>query len=144
MKIPAGVKDGATIRLAGKGDPGRNGGPPGDLIVRVHVAAHELFGRKGNDLTITVPLTYTEAALGTKVDVPTLEGSVTLRIPAGTQSGKTFRVRGKGVKPARGSAGDLLVRVEVLIPKRMSRNEKKLLEQLQTYEPEDVRAHLKT
>ncbi len=142
VKIPAGIRDGATIRLAGKGNPGRGGAPAGDLIVQLHVASHPLFGRKGNDLTITVPITYTEAALGCKVDVPTLEGTVTLKIPAGTQSGRTFRVRGKGVQPARGRAGDLLVRIEVLVPKRVSRDEKRLLEQLQTYEPEDIRAHL--
>jgi molecular chaperone DnaJ len=142
VKIPAGIRDGATIRLAGKGSPGRGGGPAGDLIVQVHVAGHSLFGRKGNDLTLTVPITYTEAALGTKVEVPTLDGHVTLRVPAGTQSGRTFRVRGKGVQPAKGRVGDLLVRIEVLIPKRVSRDEKKLLEQLQTYEPEDIRAHL--
>jgi molecular chaperone DnaJ len=142
VKIPAGIRDGATIRLSGKGSPGPGGGPPGDLIVQVHVAAHPLFGRKGNDLTLTVPITYTEAALGTKVEVPTLDDHVTLRIPGGTQSGRTFRVRGKGVLPAKGRAGDLLVRIEVLVPKRVSRDEKKLLEQLQTYEPEDIRSHL--
>jgi molecular chaperone DnaJ len=142
VKIPAGIRDGATIRLQGKGSPGRGGGPAGDLIVQVHVASHPLFGRKANDLTLTVPITYTEATLGTKVEVPTLDGTVTLRIPAGTQSGKTFRVRGRGVQPAKGRAGDLLVRIEVLVPKRVSRDEKKLLEQLQTYEPEDIRAHL--
>jgi molecular chaperone DnaJ len=143
VRIPAGVKDGSTIRLGGKGGPGSNGGPAGDLLVTVHVAKHPLFKRKGNDLTITVPLTFTEAALGTKVEVPTLDGHVTLKIPSGTASGKTFRVRGRGVAPERGRSGDLLVRVEVVVPRRLSRDEKKLLEQLATYEDEDVRAHLK-
>ncbi len=143
VRIPAGVKDGATIRLPGKGGPGAQGGPPGDLLVTVHVASHPIFKRKGNDLTVTVPVTYTEAALGTKIEVPTLDGSVTLKVPSGTASGKTFRVRGRGVDPERGKAGDLLVRVEVVVPRRVSRDEKKLLEQLATYEDEDVRAHLK-
>ncbi len=143
VRIPPGVKDGSTIRLRGKGAPGRNGGPAGDLLLTVDVASHPLFRRKGNDLTITVPLTYTEAALGTKVEVPTLDGPVTLKIPAGTPTGKTFRVRDKGVHPDRGRSGDLLVRVEVVVPRRVSRDEKKLLEQLATYEDEDVRAHLR-
>ncbi len=144
VKIPAGVKDGATIRLRGKGAPGRNGGPPGDLLVHVRVGRHPLFTRRGNDLLITVPVTFTEAALGTKVEVPTLDGkTVTLKIPAGTSSGKTFRVRGRGVHPAKGKPGDLLVKVEVVVPRKLSREEKKLLEQLATYETSDVRAHLK-
>ncbi len=144
VKIPAGVKDGATIRLRGKGAPGRNGGPPGDLLVHVRVGTHPLFGRKGNNLTITVPITFTEAALGTKVEVPTLDGKpVTLKIPAGTPSGKTFRVRGRGVHPAKGKPGDLLVKVEVVVPRKLSKDEKKLLEQLATYETADVRSHLK-
>lgn len=144
VKIPAGVKDGATIRLRGKGAPGANGAPAGDLLVTVHVARHELFGRSGNDLTVTVPITYSEAALGTKVDVPTLNGSVTLRIPSGTQPGKTFRVRGRGVQPAKGRPGDLLVRVEVAVPTRLTRDEKKLLEQLSELDSSELRAHLRT
>lgn len=143
VKVPAGVKDKAVVRVKGKGAPGRDGAPAGDLLVTVHVARHDLFTRKGNDLVITVPVTYPEAALGTKIEVPTLDGPVTLRIPAGTPSGKTFRVSGRGVRPDRGKAGDLLVRVEVAVPARVSRDEKKLLEQLAELEHEDVRAHLK-
>ena len=143
VKVPTGVKDGSVVRLKGKGAPGRDGAPAGDLLVTVHVARHELYSRKGNDLLLTVPVTFTEAALGTKIEVPTLEDPVTLRIPAGTPSGKTFRVSGRGVRPDRGKTGDLLVRVEVVVPKRLSRDEKKLLEQLATYENENVRAHLK-
>lgn len=142
VKIPAGVKDGATIRLPGKGTPGSGGGPAGDLLVNVHVTPHPIFGRKGNDLLITVPVTYAEATLGTKLTVPTLDGQVTLKIPAGTQNGRTFRVRGKGVSPERGKTGDLLVKVEVVIPKRVSKDEKKLLEQLATYDDESIRSHL--
>ncbi|MGY1822449.1 molecular chaperone DnaJ [Geodermatophilus sp. SYSU D00079] len=119
VRIPAGVKDGQRIRLAGKGAPGRRGGPAGDLYVVVHVSEHELFGRKGNDLTLTVPITYAEAALGTTLTVPTLDGNVSLKVPAGTASGQTLRVRGRGV-PGKGRAGDLLVTVEVAVPKRLS------------------------
>jgi molecular chaperone DnaJ len=119
VRIPAGVKDGQRIRLPGKGAPGRRGGPAGDLFVVVHVSGHELFGRKGNDLTLTVPITFAEAALGTTLTVPTLDGSVSLKVPAGTASGQTLRVRGRGV-PGKGRAGDLLVTVEVAVPKRLS------------------------
>jgi molecular chaperone DnaJ len=143
VKIPAGIKDGATIRLAGKGGPGRNGGPPGDLLVTVSVEPHRLFARRGNDLTLTVPVTFSEATLGTKVDVPTMDGQVTLKIPAGTTSGKTFRVRGKGVPTGRGKPGDLLVKTEIVVPSKPDRDVKRLIEQLGTHDPEDVRAHLR-
>ncbi|MGY1726087.1 molecular chaperone DnaJ [Geodermatophilus sp. SYSU D01062] len=119
VRIPAGVKDGQRIRLAGKGAPGRRGGPAGDLFVVVHVSEHELFGRKGDDVTITVPVTFPEAVLGTTLTVPTLDGNVTLKVPAGTASGRTLRVRGRGV-PGRGRTGDLLVTVEVAVPQRLS------------------------
>jgi molecular chaperone DnaJ len=129
VKVPAGVKDGARIRLAGKGESGSAGGQPGDLFVRVHVRGHDLFGRNGNDLTIDVPVTFSEAALGAHVQVPTLQGSVTLKVPAGTPSGKTFRVRGKGA-PTTGGHGDLLATVIVDVPRKLSKEQKKLVEQL--------------
>ncbi|GAB3305518.1 molecular chaperone DnaJ [Geodermatophilus aquaeductus] len=119
VRIPAGVKDGQRIRLAGKGAPGRRGGPAGDLFVVVHVSDHDLFSRKGDDLTLTVPITFPEAVLGTTLTVPTLDGNVTLKVPAGTASGRTLRVRGRGV-PGRGRNGDLLVTVEVAVPQRLS------------------------
>ncbi|SFQ00815.1 molecular chaperone DnaJ [Geodermatophilus dictyosporus] len=119
VRIPAGVKDGQRIRLAGKGAPGRRGGPAGDLFVVVHVSDHDLFGRKGDDLTLTVPVTFPEAVLGTTLTVPTLDGNVTLKVPAGTASGRTLRVRGRGV-PGRGRSGDLLVTIEVAVPQRLS------------------------
>ncbi len=120
-RIPAGVKDGQRIRLRGKGAPGERGGPPGDLYVTVHVARHELFGRKGDNLTLTVPVSFDEAALGAEIKVPTLDGApVTVKIPAGTPNGRTFRVRGRGVvrRDGRGAGqkGDLLVTVEVHVP----------------------------
>ena len=130
VRIPAGVGDGQRIRLRGRGGPGRNGGPAGDLYVTVRVASHPLFGRRGNDLTVTVPITFPEAALGADVAVPTLEGdSVKVRIPAGTRSGRTFRVRGKGVA-ARRKTGDLLVTVEVAVPQKLSAEERRAVEAL--------------
>ncbi|HJR92185.1 MAG TPA: molecular chaperone DnaJ [Acidimicrobiia bacterium] len=142
VRIPAGVKDGSTIRLAGKGGPGRNGGPAGDLLVKVHVTPHPVFGRAGNDLTVTVPISFSEAALGTKLSVPTMNGAVRVKIPPGTKSGKVFRVRGKGVNAERGRAGDLLARVEIQVPGRLSKDEKRLLEQLASYDTDEMRAHL--
>ena len=143
LRVPAGVKDGATLRLRGKGAAGTAGGPPGDLLVRVRVAPSKTFVRKGNDLTLTVPITYSEAALGTKIDVPTLNGGVKVKIPSGTDSGKTFRVSGKGIKPERGRPGDLLVTVQVAVPKKISKEEKRLIEELAEHETDDVRAHLR-
>lgn len=128
VRIPAGVKDSQRIRLKGRGTPGAHGGPPGDLFVVVHVTADKRFGRKDNNLTITVPITFPEAALGAEISVPTLSKPVTLKVPAGTKSGRTFRVRGYGVKPAKGSAGDLLVTVEIVVPSKLSAAEKKAAE----------------
>jgi molecular chaperone DnaJ len=143
LKVPAGVKDGATLRLRDKGAPGSFGGPPGDLLVRIRVASSAKFGRKDNDLTLKVPITYTEAALGAKIDVPTLNGEVKVKIPPGTPSGKIFRVRGKGIEPERGRQGDLLVTVEVAVPQKVNKDEKRLLEELAEHETEDIRSHLR-
>lgn len=130
VRVPAGVEDGQRIRLAGRGEPGRAGAPAGDLLVLVHVAAHEQFGRRGRDLTLTMPITYPEAVLGTELEVAVLTGSsLTLRVPAGTRSGRTFRVRGRGIDTRQG-AGDLLVTVEILVPTNPSARERKLLEDL--------------
>jgi molecular chaperone DnaJ len=143
LRVPAGVDEGQRIRLKGRGGPGRNGGPPGDLYVIVRVSSHPLFGRKGKDLTLAVPITYPEAALGADITVPTLSGPpVTLRVPAGTRSGRTFRVKGKGV-PATKGAGDLLVSVEVAVPSKLSGAERKAVEALQAASNgESPRAHL--
>src|SRR5579875_411196 len=116
VRIPAGVEDGQRIRLKSRGVPGRNGGPAGDLYVVVHVGRHPVFGRRGRDLTVTVPVTYPEAALGAAVSVPTLDGPVTLKVPAGSRSGRTLRVRGRGVRTARG-AGDLLATLDIVVPR---------------------------
>ena len=141
VKIPAGVKDGARIRLAGRGEPGPTGGAPGDLYVRLKVERHPIFGRKGDDLTVELPITYPEAALGAQVPVPTLNGPVTLKVPAGTPSGKTFRVKGKGA-PRKGGHGDLLVTTRVDVPGKLSREEKDLLKQLNEARKGSPRASL--
>ena len=141
VKVPAGVKDGARIRLAGRGEPGPAGGQPGDLYVRVRVQRHPIFGRSGNDLVLDLPLTYAEAALGSNVKVPTLNGPVTMKVPAGTQNGRTFRLKGKGV-PRRGGHGDLLVTVHVEVPRKLSKREKELLKQLRDAEDESPRRRL--
>jgi molecular chaperone DnaJ len=121
VRIPAGVEDGQRLRLKGKGGAGENGGAAGDLFVLVNVKAHALFGRKGDNLTVTVPVTYSEAALGADIEVPTLGGQrVKLRIPAGTPNGRTFRVRGRGVPKKNGEKADLLVSVEVQVPSAMN------------------------
>ena len=121
VRIPAGVADGQQIRLKGQGEPGRGGAPAGDLYVKVHVTPHRLFGRSersSDDLTLTVPVTFPELAFGTTLTVPTLDSTVTLRIPPGTASGRTFRVRGRGVQ-RKGKTGDLLVTVEVAVPNKL-------------------------
>jgi molecular chaperone DnaJ len=119
VRVPAGVADGQQVRLKGQGEPGRGGAPAGDLYVKVHVNPHRLFGRSErnpDDLTLTVPVTYPELVLGSTLTVPTLDSTVSLRIPAGTTSGRTFRVRGRGVQRKGGKTGDLLVTVEVAVP----------------------------
>jgi molecular chaperone DnaJ len=141
VRIPPGVKDGARIRVKGRGEPGPQGSPPGDLYVVVHVAPHPLFGRKGSDLTLDLPVSYPEAALGANVRVPTLNGPVTLKVPSGTQPGRTFRIRGKGA-PKKGGRGDMLVTVNVPVPKRVSREEKDLLKRLREAEGESPRKRL--
>jgi molecular chaperone DnaJ len=129
VRIPPGVDDDQRIRLAGQGEPGTGGGNAGDLYVRVHVTPHAVFGRSGNDLTLKVPVTFTELALGTTLEVPTLEGKVALRVPAGTASGRVLRVRGKGIVRRDGQAGDLLVTLQVAVPSNMDDKAKAALEQ---------------
>jgi molecular chaperone DnaJ len=144
VRIPAGVDDGQRIRLAGRGGPGRNGGPNGDLYVVVRVADHPLFGRRGRNLTLTAPITFPEAALGSDITVPTLDGErVTLRVPPGTRTGRTFRVKGRGV-PSNGKSGpgDLLVTVEVAVPSKLSGAQRKAVEALAEASSESPRAHL--
>jgi molecular chaperone DnaJ len=141
VKAPAGVRNGAKIRLAGKGEPGLAGGSAGDLFVKVAVEPHVVFGRRGDDLTVDLPISYPEAALGANVEVPTLNGPVTLKVPAGTPSGKTFRMKGRGA-PRKGGHGDLLAKVRVDVPEKVSREEKELLRRLREVSKESPRKRL--
>ena len=142
VKIPAGVKNGARIKLAGRGEPGPAGGKAGDLYVRVSVAQHDLFGRKGDNLTLSLPVTFPEVALGANVQVPTLNGPVTLKVPAGTPNGKTFRIKGRGAPRAKGGNGDLLVTTQVEVPGRLSKEQKDLLRRLQEHQKDSPRKPL--
>ncbi|HEX3424514.1 MAG TPA: DnaJ C-terminal domain-containing protein [Acidimicrobiales bacterium] len=128
VRVPAGVDDGQRIRLPAKGGPGSNGGPPGDLYAVVKVAPHPLFGRRGADLTLDTAISWPDAVLGTEVDVPTLDGStVRVRVPAGTPAGRTLRVRGHGVKTAKGS-GDLLVRTQITVPDQVTDEQRRAVQ----------------
>ena len=131
VKIPAGVKDGTQIRLKGKGEVGLNGGPPGDLIVTTRVARSPIYERRGSDLVVDVPLGYSTLALGGDVEVPTPDGPVSLKIPAGTEPGKLLRIRGRGAPKLKGGGkGDVLARVRMDVPKRVNKRERELLEEL--------------
>lgn len=142
VRIPAGVADGQRIRLKGRGDPGRNGGPPGDLHVTCRVEPHPVFRMDGRNLRLTLPVTFAEVALGADVEVPTLDGGpVRLRLPAGTRTGRTFRVKGRGVATAKGT-GDLLVTVEVAVPTSLSDEERAAVEALADAATESPRDHL--
>jgi molecular chaperone DnaJ len=132
VKIPAGIDDGMRIRSSGNGEPGVNGGPPGDLYVEIHIAKHAVFERDGDDLHCEVPISMVTAALGGKVELPTLQGRAEIELPEGTQSGKTFRLRGKGIKGIRSSyPGDLYARVAVETPVRLTDKQKALLRELE-------------
>ena len=142
-RIPAGVKDGARIRLKGKGEPGRNGAPPGDLIVNVSVTPHELFERRGSDLHLRVPVTFAEAALGTRITIPTPDGPVTLKVPPGSEPGRMLRVRGRGAPKSGGKRGDLIVTLDLKVPQKLTRTQRKMVEDFgATEDPEDLRAHM--
>ncbi|MGP8162290.1 MAG: molecular chaperone DnaJ [Acidimicrobiales bacterium] len=141
VRVPAGVEDGKRIRVKGRGEPGRDGGPAGDLFVTLHVTPHPLFGRRGHDLTLSVPVTYPEAALGATITVPSLGRPVTLKIPPGTKTGQVLRVRGKGLQHG-SQAGDLLVTVELVVPAKLSDPERKAIEALAQAAPTSPRAHL--
>ena len=141
VKVPAGIKDGQLLRLAGRGGPGERGGPSGDLLVRITVEAHPVFTRDGDDLRVTVPVTFVEAALGADVVVPTLDGTVTLRVPPGSSSGTTLRVRGRGVQRGQ-KKGDLLVTLEVAVPDAVPEAAVEALRAFEQAVPQDPRADL--
>jgi molecular chaperone DnaJ len=142
-RIPPGVRDGQKIRLRGKGRPGAGGGPAGDLVVTVHVTPHPVFSADGTNLRVTVPVTFAEAALGATVEVPTLDGAtVRVKVPAGTPSGRTLRVKGRGVRTAK-ATGDLLVTVQVVVPQKLSKTAREAVEAFAAEtDGHDVRADL--
>lgn len=144
VNVPAGANDGGKLRFKGKGEPGVNGGPNGDLYVVTHIKPHKYFSRDGADVVIDLPVSIAEAALGTSINVPTPEGQkVKLKIPAGTQSGKTFRIGGKGAPKLRGGgSGDLKVKVNVVVPHNLSEAQKAALETFSAESHEDLRAHM--
>jgi molecular chaperone DnaJ len=143
VKIPAGVYDGAKVRAAGQGGPGAQGGPSGDLILVVRMRPHALFERKEDDLYVDLPVSFAEAALGAEVQVPTVTGKVTARVPPGVQSGQTLRLAGLGVPHLKGGgAGDLYVRIKVAVPKNLTPRERELIEELKSLRAENPRARI--
>ncbi len=143
VRIPPGVDDGFRMRVPRKGDAGFRGGPPGDLFLVIAVRSHEFFSRQGNDILCTVPVTVTEAALGTKIEVPTIDGKTLLRIPPGTQSGQKFRLRGKGAPSLRGEGtGNQIVEVRVVVPRVGDERSKEILRELARLNPENPRINL--
>jgi molecular chaperone DnaJ len=140
VKVPPGAKSGTRIRVKGKGELGTGGGPPGDLWVRVEVEPSSLYERRGADLLLEVPVTYPEAALGATVEIPTPDGPVALKVPAGTESGKLLRVKGRGAPKLKGGGrGDLLARVKVTVPGKLTKAEKEALEAFQKVSREEPR-----
>ena len=145
VKIPAGVHEGQGIRVTGEGEPGRLGGPRGDLYCYVRVKAHPFMMRDGSNLVVTVPLSFTQMALGGTIDVPTLENTRQLKIPAGSQHGNVMRIRGEGLPDIRGGRkGDLLVQLVVEIPKKLSTEQERLLREYAKTEEVDVNSESKT
>ena len=131
VKIPAGIDEGMRIRSSGNGEPGTNGGPPGDLYIEIRVKKHDIFQRDGDDLHCVVPISFTTAALGGEIEVPTLSGQAAIDIPEGTQNGKQFRLRGKGIKGVRSSyPGDLYCHISVETPVKLTEHQRKLLKDL--------------
>ena len=142
VRIPGGVRDGERLRVAGKGAPGRGGGPPGDLFFHVHIAPHPVFQRKDADILVSLPLWPWEAVLGTDVQVPTLSGSVRLKIPPGSQPQQRLRLKGKGLPKRTGGHGDQFVVLEIMTPQTPSSEERQLYEQLATFDHPDPRSSL--
>ncbi|MFQ5895829.1 MAG: molecular chaperone DnaJ, partial [Nitrospinota bacterium] len=143
VHIPPGVDTGSRVRVAGKGEPSEDGGPPGDLYIIPRVRPHPLFERKGDNLYLTLPITIPEAALGSHIEVPTPDGSARVRIPPGTQSGQKFRLQGKGVPRLKGGGrGDLYVQVQVALPKELDERSKQLLREFERLNPSNPRARM--
>lgn len=143
VNVPAGIPDGEKLRLRGQGDPSSGGGKPGDILIQVHVESHPSFQRRGNDLIVTVPVTLAEAALGSKIDVPSPHGTIGLTVPPCTSSGRRLRVKGFGVKPAKGTAGDLYAEIQIQLPEALDEQSQELIKTLDRQMDSDPRADLK-
>jgi molecular chaperone DnaJ len=142
IKIPAGVDEGDRIRLSGEGEPGMNGGPSGDLYVQLSIQAHPVFNREGDDLHCEMPISFATAALGGSVEIPTLDGVAEIKVPAETQSGRTFRLRGKGIKGVRSSQpGDLYCHVVIETPVNLTARQKELLREFDESTKKDAGSH---
>jgi DnaJ-class molecular chaperone len=141
VKIPAGIDEGKTIRLRGQGSPSATGGVPGDLLITIHVEPHPSFRREGLDLTVEVPVTLAEAALGGKVDVPTPHGTITMTIPPGTSSGKKIRAKGYGVR-AKDTRGDLFAEIQIVLPKHIQDEDAELIRTLDNHWAQRLRDDL--
>jgi len=145
VKVPPGVDTGTRLKLTGEGEPGERGGPPGDLYVVVHVQEHPIFIREDTEVICEVPISFTQAALGAQIEVPTLDGKVKMKIPSGTQSGKVFRLKGKGIPNLNGyQRGDQHVRITVEVPENLTRKQRDLLEQFAAISGEDAHPQSKS
>jgi DnaJ-class molecular chaperone len=142
VKIPPGIEDGKKIRLRGQGEASENGGPAGDILIRIRVAPHPFYRRHGNTLEVTVPITLAEAQLGAKVDVPTPHGTIALTVPPASSSGRKLRVKGHGVKPAKGAPGDLYAELQIVVPKDMSEEDRRQIAATAAKYPDNPRAGL--
>jgi curved DNA-binding protein len=143
VKIPAGIDDGKKIRLRGQGEPGPGDGPAGDILLTIRVSPHPYFRRAGNRLDVRVPLTLAEAAQGATVDVPTPHGTISLKVPPNTSSGKRFRIKGHGVKPANHTTGDLFAEIEIELPENLTDDERKQLAEISNRHPQNPRRELR-
>ena len=142
VKIPAGVREGSTVRAKGQGAPGPGGGANGDLLLRIHLQPHPFWARKGDDLHAELPISFEEATLGATVEVPTLDGTVKLKIPAATSSGTNFRLSGRGIPKPKGGKGDLYFKAKIAVPKELTGEQKELVQQLSLESGDALRAHL--
>jgi len=144
VKIPAGVREGSTVRAKGQGAPGPGGGANGDLLLRIHLQPHPFWARKGDDLHAELPISFEEAALGATAEVPTLDGHVKLKIPAGTSSGTNFRLSGRGIPKPKGGKGDLYFKAKIAVPKELTDEQKELVQQLNLESGDALRTNLST
>ena len=143
VKIPAGIEDGKKIRVRGQGQPAPRGGVPGDILLKIRITPHPYFQRRGNQLRVRVPITLSEAVMGAKVDLPTPRGTVTLSVPPGSSSGAKLRVKGHGVAPKNGLAGDLLAEIQIVLPEQLSEADRQTIHQVDQNYPQDPRKNLR-